>query len=74
MTVSRTSLNETLFPAGNQYSTSRTNQKEESVIQASENASNFVLPTTQVEKVLYFEDHSNRAETTVDDIHSEDTK
>ena len=74
MTVSKTSLNETLFPAGNQYSTSRTNQKEESVIQASENASNFVLPTTQVGKVLYFEDHSNRAETTVDDIHSEDTK
>ena len=74
MTISKTSLNETLFPADDQYSRSRTNQKEESVIQTSENASNFVLPTTQVGKVLYFEDHSNRAETTVDDIHSEDTK
>ena len=76
MTVSKASLNETSFLAHNQYSynRSRTNQKEESSILTNENTNNFVTPTTQVRKVLDFEDQNNRTETTVDGLHSEDTK
>ena len=76
MTVSKASLNETSFPPSNQYSynRSRTNQKEESAILTNQSTSNFVLPTTQVRKVLDLEDQNNRANTNIDYINSKDTK